>query len=390
MAMPAPAAATGTKRLAIVVSSGEVLRRLGTSLIAKVAGGGHRVLALAPNFSGSDARRLDELGVERAAYLADASGPRLFADWKAVGLLKDLLADWAPDIVLACGAKPMVYATLAAKSAGADRIVVIVDQLPQRRFAGELAADEMPAWRYGQALRSVDEAVFYNQEDLSLMQRLGLIPPGLSIATVSGLGVDLQGQAITPLPPLGQGLVFLMIAPLDRRKGVIDYCEAARELRARAPNSRFLLAGAPVDGPMGVAREELAGGAVEYLGRAEDPSALLAQCHVFVYPSHAEGMPQPVLDALTAGRPVIASDVIGCRETVDERVNGCLVVPGNPRELALAMESFLKRPDLIPSLARASRAKAERFSSVDEVNATLLAALGLRDAVASSRAHASS
>lgn len=379
MAMPAPAAATATKRLAVVVSSGDVLRRLGSSLIAQVVGGGHRVLALAPNFCGSDARRLDQLGVERAAYLADLGGPRLFADWKAVGLLKGVLANWAPDIVIAVGAKPMVYAALAAKSAGAERFVAVVDQLPERRFAGALAADEMPAWRYGQALRSADEAIFFNREDLSLMQRLGLVPPALPVATVAGLGVDLDRHAIMPLPPLGQGLVFLMMAPLERRKGVLAYCEAARELKTRAPNTRFLLAGAPVDGPTGLTADALAGsnGAVEYLGTADEPASLLAQCHVFVHPSHAEGMPQPVLDAMAAGRPIIASDVAGCRDTVDERVNGCLVAPGDAQALAAAMESFLKRPDLIPSLARASRSKAERFCSAAEVNATLLAALGL-------------
>ncbi len=106
-------------------------------------------------------------------------------------------------------------------------------------------------------------------------------------------------------------------------------------------------------------------------------AGLLAQCHIFVYPSHAEGMPQPVLEAMAAGRPIITTDVAGCRDTVDERVNGCLVKAGDARALAAAMESFLKRPDLIPSIARASRAKAERFCGIETVSGSLLAALGL-------------
>jgi glycosyltransferase involved in cell wall biosynthesis len=379
MAAPTPAAAAAAKRLAIVVSSSDVLRRLGGSLIADVVARGHSVLALAPHFSAGDARALDALGIERAAYLANPGGPRLYADWKAAGLLKAVLAGWSPDIVMAFGAKAVVYAGLAARGAGAERVVLIVDELPERRFAGVLAADEMPAWRYGQALRAADEAVFYNREDHELMQRLGLLPSSLPVATMPGLGVDLARHAIMPLPPLGQGLTFLMIAPLDRRKGVLAYCEAARELRARTPNTRFLLAGAPVDASTGLAPEDLAGddAAVEYLGSAEDVEDLLGRCHVFVYPSHADAMPQVVLDALAAGRPIITSNVPGCRDTVDERVNGCLVAPGDARALAAAMGSFLKRPDLIPSLARASRAKAERFCSADAVNHTLLAALQL-------------
>ena len=88
-------------------------------------------------------------------------------------------------------------------------------------------------------------------------------------------------------------------------------------------------------------------------------------------------MPQPVLEAMAAGRPIITSDIIGCRDTVDERVNGCLVKAGDAEALAVAMESFLKRPDLIPPIARASRAKAERFCSIASVNPPLFAALGI-------------
>jgi glycosyltransferase involved in cell wall biosynthesis len=194
---------------------------------------------------------------------------------------------------------------------------------------------------------------------------------------VPGGGIDLERQKVLPLPPLSNGLVFLMHAPLDRRKGIVEYCEAARYLRERTPSTRFLLAGAPTDGPHAVSPEGFAGSAVEYHGAPDDPSALLAACHVFVYPSHGEAMPQPILEAMAAGRPIITSDVTGCRETVDERVNGCIVRAGDAESLATAMESFLKRPDLIPSIARASRAKAERFCGMDAVRGPFLAALGL-------------
>jgi glycosyltransferase involved in cell wall biosynthesis len=237
----------------------------------------------------------------------------------------------------------------------------------------------MPAWRYAQALRAADAAIFHNRDDLALLKRLAIVPPHLPTAVVPGAGVDLESRKLLPLPPLGQGLVFLMIAPLDKRKGVIEYCRAAEELRARAPNTRFLLAGTPGEGPSGLNPRVLSafGTAAEYLGPASDMPALLSQCHVFVYPSHAEGMPQPVLEAMAAGRPIITANVPGCRETVDERVNGCLVEPRNPRALAAAMESFLKRPDLIAPIARASRTKAERFCAVGSVNSALMTALAI-------------
>ncbi len=131
----------------------------------EIAARRHPILALAPEFADSDVQGLDEIGAERAAFAAEPNGFRLFSDWKAIGALKAILAAWAPHVVLGCGSKAMIYAALAAKGAGVERVVLVVGALPQHRFAGSLAADEMPAWRYGQALRAADEAVFYNRDD---------------------------------------------------------------------------------------------------------------------------------------------------------------------------------------------------------------------------------
>ena len=98
---------------------------------------------------------------------------------------------------------------------------------------------------------------------------------------------------------------------------------------------------------------------------------------MFVYPAHGEGMPGAVLEAMSMGRPIITTDTPGCRDTVDERVNGCLVPPGNPEALAEAMQSFLRRPELIAAMARASRMKAERRFDQRPVVAALMDVLGL-------------
>ena len=379
MAMPAAAPATGVRRVAVVCEAGEPLQLLRRSLLSEIAGRRHKILVVAPEFASSDIHALDGMGAERALFTGHQNGLKLFADWKAIGALKGILAAWAPHTVFGCGAKPMIYAALAAHGAGAERVVLFIDSLPEHRFTGTLAADEMPAWRYSQAMRAADEAVFCNRDDLSLLKRLGILSSALPAIVVAGAGVDLQSHGMLSLPSLDEGLVFLMLAELDRRKGVVEYCEAARDLRERAPHCRFLLAGSPGEGSLGMRAEEVAayGPAVEYLGSAQDIRTLLAISHVFVYPSHGEGMPQPVLEALAAGRPIVTTDVAGCRDTVDDRVNGCFAQPRDARSLAAAMESFLKRPDLIPSIARASRAKAERFCGIEAVNRSLLAALAL-------------
>jgi glycosyltransferase involved in cell wall biosynthesis len=371
MAMVATVPRPEAQRIAFVCPPGTSLRQLRAGLFAEVAAR-HRVLVVAPQFSRADLNALADLGAEHAVFAGEGSGLKLLADWRAVAGLKQVLASWAPHVVLARGGQMMVYGALAAKAAGVGRTVVVVDGLPEHRFAGPLAADEMPAWRYGQALRAASAAIFHNRDDLALLKNLGVFPDALAATVVPGDGVDLD-QAALPLPPLGHGLVFLMIAGLDRRRGVMEYVKAAGLLRQRAPTCRFLLAVLPEEGAQAVDMEELERSSnVEYVGLAGAHPELLSEAHVFVYPAYAEGMPQPLLAALAAGRPVVTTNVAGCRETVDERVNGCLVAPRDAEALAEAMESFLRRPDLIPAMARASRAKAERFATAAAVRRTLI------------------
>jgi glycosyltransferase involved in cell wall biosynthesis len=221
--------------------------------------------------------------------------------------------------------------------------------------------------------------VFYNRDDLSLLKKLGILPDAVSATVIPGAGIDLDHHSVLPLPPLGQGLVFLMISCLDRRKGVIEYCEAACALRQRTPNTRFILATLPGEGATAIHPGDLMhySSGVEIAGADSETRDLLNECHVFVYPSYGEGMPQPVLEAMAGGRPILTTNVAGCRETVDERVNGCLVEPRNTEALVEGIESYLKRPDLIPAMARASRAKAERSCNVKAVKRSLLTALAL-------------
>ena len=180
MAMPAAAAEIGARRVAVVCPPGAPLQQLRDMLVGDVISRSHRVLVVAPEFSYADVRALNQLGAEHAVYAPDGNGLKLFADWKAIGSLKQVLADWSPSIVVAYGSKTMVYGALAAKSAGAERIVLVVDTLPEQRFTGALGADEMPAWRYGQALRAADEAVFHNRDDLALLKKLALVPDNLA------------------------------------------------------------------------------------------------------------------------------------------------------------------------------------------------------------------
>ena len=96
-----------------------------------------------------------------------------------------------------------------------------------------------------------------------------------------------------------------------------------------------------------------------------------------VLPSYGEGMPRTVLEAMAVGRPIVTTDTRGCRDTVDEVVNGCLVPIRDWSALADGMEFFIKHPDLIAPMGLASRQKVERLFDVRKVNRDMMRILGL-------------
>lgn len=356
------------RRIAIIAQSGGSIRQLRRGLISAIVHQGHHIMCMAPSFDKDHAATLSALGATMRNLPERPKGFQLFPERATIASLATSLAEWTPHAVLASGQDLLPIALRAAWRAKVPRKIALINGLE--------GTDHRALKR---ALELADAAVFHNTDDLKALQAAGALPADLAYTVVAGAGVDLDHYAAKPLPPFGAGLVFLMIARLDRKRGVLDYCEAARLLKARAPSASFKLAGPPGNGASGLtaADVERYGDAVEYLGSLDDVRPALDACHVFVYPSHREGMPPAVLEALARGRPVITTNVPGCKETVDERVNGCLVPPSDPVALAAAMETFLKRPDLIPHLARASRAKAERRFDARAVNAALMSVLGV-------------
>ncbi len=169
----------------------------------------------------------------------------------------------------------------------------------------------------------------------------------------------LEGVALSKLIATG--------TPQERNLGARRYLE-------------FLLAGPAGTSASVVKPEELRAyaEAVTFLGPLVDVRPALADCHVFVYPSDGEGMPRALLEALASGRPVVTTTAPGCRDTADDRVNGCLVPPGDVAALELAMASFLKRPDLLASMSRASRLKAERHFDERHVIDAMMELIGVR------------
>ena len=174
-----------------------------------------------------------------------------------------------------------------------------------------------------------------------------------------------------------------MIARLLISKGVREYFEAAKIVKASFSNVRFQLLGKLENNPLYINKNELVSwsdqGVIEYLGEVDSVQSILQSCRYFILPSYyREGVPRSILEALSTGRPIITTDTPGCRETVTHEKNGLLVQPKNPVALAEAMIKLINEKDeVIKKMAKESYLKAKDKFEINKVNKSMLEIMGL-------------
>jgi glycosyltransferase involved in cell wall biosynthesis len=156
-------------------------------------------------------------------------------------------------------------------------------------------------------------------------------------------------------------------------KGIGEFVEAAKELRERGVAAQFALVGGTDSGnPRAVTLAQLRvwneTGAVEWRGRRNDMPRIFAESHIACLPTYyGEGVPKVLIEAAACGRPIVATDVRGCREIVRHGENGLLVPPRDPKALADALRVLIQDPDLRARMGRRGRQIAERDFSVEKV-----------------------
>jgi glycosyltransferase involved in cell wall biosynthesis len=304
-------------------------------------------------------------------------------DVRTVRALTALYREVQPDLVLTYAIKPVIYGSIAARLAGVPRVCSLITGLGY--------SFGMTTWRqralnpvvrslFRLALASNEVVFFQNPDDLRQFVEAGLAKDRQAVL-VNGSGIDLDYFSVAPLPKGAP--VFLLSARLIWEKGVGEYVEAARALKARYPAARFRLFGPLDPNPAAVSRGQLdawcAEGVIEYLGSTtDDVRPAIAGASVFVLPSsYREGTPRSILEALAMGRAIVTTDAPGCRETVVRGENGFLVPTKDSTALADAMERFLRDPGLVAPMGARSREIAEEKYDVHLVNRVMMRAMGL-------------
>lgn len=294
-------------------------------------------------------------------------------DRQGISPARDLLLLWRywrtlrrlrPDIFLGFTAKPNVYGSLAAQALGISVInnvaglgTAFIRKGPLTRIVSAL---------YRLAFRRSATVFFQNPEDRDLFVGEGMVRPEQA-RLLPGSGVDLERfqPGEPPSGPAG-GFTFLLIGRLLWDKGVAEFVEAARRVRREAPDARFQLLGfLDVLNRTAVSRADVESwvreGVVDYLGETDDVRPFIAAADCVVLPSYREGLPRTLLEAAAMARPLIATDVPGCRQVVEDGVNGFLCAARDAASLAAAMTRMLSLGgEERARLGAAGRAKVQR------------------------------
>jgi glycosyltransferase involved in cell wall biosynthesis len=297
----------------------------------------------------------------------------------AVTELAGVLRRWRPDIVHLVALKPVLYGGLAARLGGASVRVNALAGLGfvfvQDRLLARLLRPLIKLafrWTLG-GERAV--TIVQNPDDRELLVRDRLVDAS-HVRLIRGSGVDLRRFSATEFP-VGRPTVLLMSRMLWD-KGVGEFVEAARLARARGADARFVLVGDPdPENPAAIPRDTLeqwgTSSVIEWWGQRSDAPAVLAQAQIIVLPSYREGLPKVLLEAAASGRPMIATDVPGCREVVEPGVTGLLVPARDAGRLAGAMLQLLTDPERCRQMGSRARQLAEREFGVEAVVARTLA-----------------
>jgi len=282
-----------------------------------------------------------------------------------------------PGVVHQVTVKPVLYGSIAARLA---RVSTVINAVPGLGYLfigdGRWSAwrRRLTLWGYRRALGRRTRVIVQNPDDRQLLLGARITEPE-NITLIRGSGVDLE--RFRPRPPPAGPPVVMFASRLLRDKGVLEFVLAAKRLRARGVSARFVLVGDLDPSYPGaitlnqVRRWQREG--MEWWGYREDMAVVLKEASIVCLPSYREGLPKVLLEAAACGRPVVTTDVPGCREAVRHGTNGLLVPPRQAESLADALARLIVDPETRARMGRAGRVRAEAEFGVNRVAEQTLA-----------------
>jgi glycosyltransferase involved in cell wall biosynthesis len=327
--------------------------------------GGWRVILVARESEATQAIRAAGIEVVPVPFIRRRLNP--FAELAFTFQLAAVYRRLKPDLVHHIALKPIVIGGIAGRLAGVPATVNAPVGLgfvfSSTKLLAKILRPIVSALLRLTLTPKNARVIFENPDDLEVLAGKNMIRRETAVL-IRGAGVDIDDFHPTAAP--AGKIRVILIARMIREKGIADFVEAATILQGQA---EFVLVGAPDEGnPNTVTAAELeawqAEGKITWLGPRKDIAALLATAHIACQPStYREGLPKSALEAMAAGKPLVATDIPGCREAVVNNVTGLLVPPRNPAALAAALKTLIDDPALRARFGAAARKRAvENFS----------------------------
>lgn len=316
---------------------------------------------------------IEAFGLKPIDFPIDRSGTNSINEIKTIQVLKSIYKEIKPDIVHHVTLKVSLYGSIASKQVGVPKTINAISGLGFAFTAGRRSLTQrliLILMKFAFENRGF-KFIFQNPDDLRMFQELGLEKGNESII-IKGSGVDLEAYRIQREPEDSK-IRFALPARMLKDKGVTEFVNACVQVEEEIPGRcEFILAGdIDKDNPAGYTESELRtlveGTKVQWIGYQKDMISLLHTSHVVVLPSYREGLPKSLIEAAASGRPIITTDTVGCRECVENGINGFLVPVMSIERLSDAMIKLANDNVLRVQMGKKSRELAEHDFSIESV-----------------------
>lgn len=333
---------------------------------------GYNVTVLAKDTGKS--KEISDMGVEFVPMPGCPTGMNPVEELKTLMFLIDFYKKTRPDVVHHVVLKNVMWGSIAARMTRVPGVLNAVCGLGVmfKMPLGNKARLILKLIRFGSRRRNL-LTLFQNSEDRSLFREAGIVNDNTCVFT-KGSGVDLEEFSYR-VPKDGDRIVIVFSGRMVEEKGVKVLVKSAEILREKYEGRiEFRLYGPLSSNPRAITREWLLdhcdGDYIKWIGDCDcdDMQTALAESHIMAFPSsYREGVPKAVIEACAIGRPIVTTDSVGCRDTVDEGINGYLIPVDNPELLADRLERLITDRGLRLRMGKASRRKAEAEFNVDNV-----------------------
>ncbi len=318
---------------------------------------GYAVYAICPK--GEKFDEFERYGIKALPYKIERKSLNPFKEIKTIRNIYKVIKPLKLDVLQNFTAKPNIYGSVAGHLAKVPMIVNAVTGLGSFYISNTKKANTVKKIMeilYKESNKKADFCIFQNSDDMKYFIDKKLVKKEKAVLIKSS-GIDTEKFQSSTKKNQYHNIVVLMIARAIWHKGIREYYEAANKLKDE--NIEFVLIGDTDEGNLSCANKEfLDSGNVTWMGHRDDIKEQIEKCDIFVLPSYREGVPRTLLEASSLSKPIVTTDTVGCREVVDDGINGFLVPVKDSKDLAQKINRLAHDEDLREVMGKNSRMKA--------------------------------